>query len=154
MMRRLAENLVRAAMNNVDIWRSISALEEKGWNEPAIADALAQPVRTIQATEATGPMLEVMAEGLTPSDDQLRTIAAAGHDEQVQVWKKYKPKKGYDLAWHEVARALAKRRMPFPAAKFDEKLAQAYCIGHNSARGRATSTHAQGLHGATRSRRL
>ena len=38
-MESLSENLVRAAMNNVDIWRAIERLEKEGWNEQAIADA-------------------------------------------------------------------------------------------------------------------
>src|ERR1019366_7707427 len=50
-------------------------------------------------------------------------------EEQAQVWKKHKPKKGQtDIAWHEVARALAKRRMPASAAQFGEDLAKAYGI--------------------------
>ena len=54
-----------------------------------------------------------MALGSMPNEEQLRTIAAATRDEQAQVWKKHKPKKGEpEVAWYEVARALAKRRMP------------------------------------------
>jgi len=64
-----------------------------------------------------------------PNEEQLRTIAAATREEQAQVWKKHKPKKGQtDIAWHEVARALAKRRMPASAAKFGDDLAKAYGI--------------------------
>jgi hypothetical protein len=59
----------------------------------------------------------------------LRTIAAATREEQAQVWKKHKPKKGQtDVAWFEVARALVKRRMPASAAKFGDDLAKAYGI--------------------------
>ena len=39
-------------------------------------------------------MLDVMALGSMPNEDQLRTIAAASREEQAQVWKKHKPKKG------------------------------------------------------------
>jgi ParB family transcriptional regulator, chromosome partitioning protein len=131
-MVSLSENLVRAAMNSVDIWRGIDALEQKGWNEPAIADALALPVRTIKRLKLLAhlhpPMLEVIANGNMPSEDQLRTIAGASRDEQAQVWKKYHPKKGRELCWSEVARALAKRRIPFSAAKFGDDLAQAYGV--------------------------
>jgi ParB family chromosome partitioning protein len=68
-------------------------------------------------------MLDVMALGSTPNEEQLRTIAASTRDEQAQVWKKHKPKKGQtDVAWFEVARALAKRRMPASAAKFGDDL--------------------------------
>ena len=75
------------------------------------------------------PMLDVMALGSMPNEDQLRTIAAAAREEQAQVWKKHKPKKGQaEVAWYEVARALAKRRMPAKAAKFGDDLAKAYGI--------------------------
>ena len=40
-MRAVAENLIRASMSSVDIWRAIERLEAQGWNEQAIADALA-----------------------------------------------------------------------------------------------------------------
>ena len=74
-------------------------------------------------------MLDVMALGSMPNEEQLRTIAAATREEQAQVWKKHKPKKGQtDVAWYEVARALAKRRMPASAAKFGDDLAKAYGI--------------------------
>jgi ParB/RepB/Spo0J family partition protein len=131
-MESLSENLIRASMNSVDIWRGIDALEQKGWNEPAIADALALPARTIRRLKLLAhlhpPMLDVMAGGNMPNEDQLRTIAAASREEQAQVWKKYKPKKGQDFHWYEVSRALSKRRIPFSAAKFGEELALAYGV--------------------------
>jgi ParB/RepB/Spo0J family partition protein len=132
LMRSLAENLIRASMNSVDIWRGIDTLEKKGWNEQAIADALALPVRTVKRLKLLAhlhpPMLDAIAAGNAPTEDQLRTIAAASRDEQVQVWKKYKPKKGHDVSWYEIARALAKRRIPFSAAKFGDDLARAYGV--------------------------
>ena len=131
-MGSLSENLIRAAMNSVDIWRAIEALEKQGWNEQAIADALALPARTVRRLKLLAhlhpAMLDVMAAGNMPNEDQLRTIAAASREEQAQVWKKYKPKKGEDFYWHEIARALSKRRMPFSAAKFDEDMAHTYGI--------------------------
>jgi len=132
-MRALAENVIRASMSSVDIWRKIDQLESLGWNEQAIADALAQPVRTVRRLKLLAhlhsPMLDVMALGSMPTEDQLRTIAAASRDEQAQVWKKHRPKKGQtEVAWHDVARALAKRRMPASAAKFGDDLAKAYGI--------------------------
>jgi ParB family chromosome partitioning protein len=131
-MESLSENLVRAAMNNVDIWRAIERLEKEGWNEQAIADALALPVRTVKRLKLLArlhpPMLDVMARGSMPSEDQLRTIAAASLEEQAQVWKKNKPKKGDDFSWYYVAHALSKRRIPFAAAKFDDELARAYGV--------------------------
>ena len=132
-MRPLAENLIRASMSSVDIWRAIERLEAQGWNEQAIADALALPVRMVRRLKLLAhlhpAMLDVMALGSMPNEDQLRTIAAATPEEQAQVWKKHKPKKGQtDVAWYEVARALAKRRMPASAAKFGDDLAKAYGI--------------------------
>ena len=74
-------------------------------------------------------MLDVMALGSMPNEEQLRTIAAASPEEQAQVWKKHKPKKGQtEVAWFDIARALAKRRMPASAAKFGDDLAKAYGI--------------------------
>ena len=132
-MRSVAENLIRASMTSVDTWRAIERLEAQGWNEQAIADALALPVRTIRRLKLLAhlhpAMLDVMALGSMPNEEQLRTIAMASREEQAQVWKKHKPKKGQtDVAWYEVARALAKRRMPFAAAKFDDDLAKAYGV--------------------------
>jgi hypothetical protein len=117
----------------VDIWRAIERLEAQGWNEQAIGDALALPVRTVRRLKLLAhlhpAMLDVMALGSMPNEDQLRTIAAATGEEQAQVWKKHRPKKGHtDVAWHEVARALAKRRMPASAAKFGDDLAKAYGV--------------------------
>ena len=131
-MRAVSENLIRASMNGVDVWRAIQSLEAQAWNEQAIADALALPVRTVRKLKLLAhlhpPMLDVMATGNMPNEDQLRTIAAASREEQTQVWKKNKPKKGQDFYWHDVARALAKRRIPFSSAKFDDELAQAYGV--------------------------
>ena len=132
-MRAVAENLIRASMSSVDIWRAIERLEAQGWNEQAIGDALALPVRTVRRLKLLAhlhpAMLAVMALGSMPSEEHLRTIAAATREEQAQVWKKHKPKKGQvDVAWYEVARALAKRRMPASAAQFGDDLAKAYGI--------------------------
>ena len=132
-MRAVAENLIRSSMSSVDIWRAIEQLEAQNWNEQAISDALALPVRTVRRLKLLAhlhpPMLDVMALGSMPNEDQLRTVAAATREEQAQVWKKHKPKKGQpDVAWYEVARALAKRRMPASVAQFDDDLAKAYGI--------------------------
>ena len=132
-MRSVAENLIRASMNSVDIWRAIERLEAQGWNEQAIADALALPARTVRRLKLLAhlppAMLDVMAQGSMPNEEQLRTIAAASPEEQAQVWKKHKPKKGHtEVAWFDIARALAKRRMPASAAKFGDDLAKAYGI--------------------------
>jgi ParB family chromosome partitioning protein len=132
-MRSVAENLIRASMSSVDIWRAIERLEAQSWNEQAIADALALPVRTVRRLKLLAhlhpPMLDVMAFGSMPNEEQLRTIAMATREEQAQVWKKHKPKKGHpEVAWYEVARALAKRRMPASSAQFGDDLAKAYGV--------------------------
>jgi ParB/RepB/Spo0J family partition protein len=131
-MQSLSENLIRASMTSVDIWRATETLEAQGWSEEAIADALALPVRTVKRLKLLAhlhpAMLDFMAQGSMPNEDQLRTIAAASRDEQAQVWKKHKPKKGHDVYWHEVARALSKRRIPFAAAKFGDELAKQYGV--------------------------
>jgi ParB/RepB/Spo0J family partition protein len=131
-MQSLAENLIRAAMNSVDIWRAIETLESHGWSEQAIADALALPARTVKRLKLLAhlhpAMLDFMAQGSMPNEDHLRTIVAASRDEQAQVWKKHKPKKGHDVYWQEVARALSKRRIPFAAAKFGDDLARQYGV--------------------------
>ncbi len=131
-MRAVSENLVRAALGSVDIWRATQTLEAQGWNEQGIADALALPVRTVRRLKLLAhlppAMLNVMAQGSMPNEDQLRTIAAAAREEQAQVWKKHKPKKGQEVHWHEIARALSRRRMPFTAAKFGDDLAKAYGV--------------------------
>jgi ParB/RepB/Spo0J family partition protein len=91
-MRSVAENLIRASMSSVDIWRAIERLEAQGWNEQAIGDALALPVRTVRRLKLLAhlhpPMLDVMALGSMPNEEQLRIIAAATREEQAQVWKK------------------------------------------------------------------
>ncbi len=132
-MRAVVENLVRADMSSVDLWRAIQRLEAQGWNEPGIADALALPLRTVRRLKLLGllhpPMLDAMAAGSMPNEDQLRTIAAATREEQAQVWKKYRPTKRHpEVSWWEVARALAKRRLPATAAQFDDALAAAHGV--------------------------
>lgn len=132
-MRAVAENVIRATMSSVDLWRAIERLEAQGWNEQAIGDALALPVRTVRRLKLLAhlhpPLLDVMALGSMPNEEQLRTIAAATREEQAQVWKKHRPRKGQtEVAWYEIGRALAKRRMPASAAKFGDDLARAYGI--------------------------
>jgi ParB family chromosome partitioning protein len=94
-MRSVAENLIRASMTSVDIWRAIERLEAQRWNEQAIADALALPVRTVRRLKLLAhlhpAMLDVMAQGSMPNEGQLRTITAATREEQAEIWKKYKP---------------------------------------------------------------
>ena len=157
-MESLSENVIRASMNPVDLWRGIEKLEAQGWNEQAIADALALPVRTVKRLKLLAnlhpPILDAMARGDMPSDDQIRTIAAATIEEQTQVWKKHKPRKNERTNWFAVANALAKRRIPFSAAKFDAEIAAKYGVewhddlfGPGDEDGRYT-TNGEGFYGA------
>lgn len=132
LMDALAENVIRASMTSVDTWRAIVSLEAQGWNDQAIADALAQPLRTVRRLKLLAhihpPMLDVMARGDMPNEEQLRAIAGATLEEQAQVWKKHKPKKHESTNWWPIASALSKRRIPFSAARFDEELAGKYGV--------------------------
>ena len=73
-------------------------------------------------------MLDQMAKGDMPSEQQLRTIASASLEDQKQVWKAHKPKKDETAAWWSVANGLSKTRMYARDASFGEDLAEAYGI--------------------------
>lgn len=131
-MRSAVENIAREPLNPVDQWRAIERLVALGWTEESVAAALALSVRQIRRLRLLAnilpAMLETMARGDMPNEQQFRTIAAASHGEQSEVWKRYKPKKGEHASWWEVARALTKSRMLAKDASFDEELAKAYGI--------------------------
>lgn len=73
-------------------------------------------------------MLDQMVLGDMPNEQQLRTIAAASLDEQKEVWKAQKPKKGQPAAWWQIANALSKTRMYAKDARFGDDLREAYGI--------------------------
>ena len=131
-MRSMVENSVREALNPVDQWRGIERLVALGWTEEAIALALALPVRQIRKLRLLAnvlpAMLEQVALGDMPSDQQLRIIAAAGQVDQKEVWKAHKPKNGDTAPWWQIANALTKKRMYARDASFGDELAQAYGI--------------------------
>lgn len=131
-MRSMVENSVREPLNPVDQWRGIERLVALGWTEEAIAVALALPVRQIRKLRLLAnvlpAMLEQMALGDMPSEQQLRVIAAAGQVDQKEVWKAHKPKKGDTAPWWQIANALTKKRMYAKDASFGDDLAQAYGI--------------------------
>jgi len=54
-MAAMSENLVRVSMNPVDTWRGAQRLETQGWNEEAIAGALAFGPGDPQAEAAREP---------------------------------------------------------------------------------------------------
>lgn len=132
-MQSFAENIAREPLSPIDQWRAVERLVALGWTEESIALALAIPVRQIRKLRLLANilpgMLDQMARGDMPNEQQLRTIAAASQEEQAEVWKKYKPKKQHpQVSWWEVARALTKTRMLAKHASFGEDLAQAYGI--------------------------
>ena len=131
-MRAVAENVVRAPMSPVDLWRSIEDLASKNWTEEAIATAFAVPLRQVRKLRLLGAihpaMLEHMGRGDMPEERYLRTIASAPLSEQAAVWTKQKPKKGQTAAWYAIANSLAKRQMFARDAKFGEKEEAAFGI--------------------------
>ncbi|MBB3302256.1 ParB/RepB/Spo0J family partition protein [Rhizobium sp. BK077] len=131
-MRSMVENIAREPLNPVDQWRGIERLVALGWTEEAIAVALALPVRQIRKLRLLAnvlpSMLDQMAKGDMPNEQQLRTIAAASSEEQKEVWKAHKPKKGDTAAWWQVANGLSKTRMYARDASFGDDLRLAYGI--------------------------
>ena len=132
-MRSLATTITHEQLHPVDLWRAIERLVALGWTEEAIGIALAQSVRQIKKLRLLAnvlpAMLDHMARGDMPNEQQLRTIAAASLREQKEVWKANKPSKGDpQVSWWSVANALAKTRMYARDASFGDDLAQAYGI--------------------------
>jgi ParB family chromosome partitioning protein len=132
-MRSLATSITHEQLNPVDLWRAIERLIALNWTEESIAIALAQSVRQVKKLRLLAnvlpAMLDAMAKGDMPNEQQLRTIAAASLDEQKEVWKANKPSKGDpQVSWWSVANALTKKRMYARDASFGDELAQAYGI--------------------------
>lgn len=131
-MRSMVENIAREPLNPVDQWRGIERLVALGWTEEAIALALALPVRQIRKLRLLAnvlpAMLDHMSRGDMPNEQQLRTIAAASLDDQKEVWKAQKPKKGDTAQWWQIANGLSKTRMFARDASFGDDLREAYGI--------------------------
>jgi len=131
-MRNMVENIARENLNPVDQWRGVERLVALGWTEEAIALALALPVRQIKKLRLLAnlfpSMLEQIALGDMPSEQQLRIIAAASVEDQESVWKASKPKKGDTAQWWSIANALNKKRMYARDASFGDDLAASYGI--------------------------
>lgn len=131
-MRSMVENIAREALNPVDQWRAIERLVMLRWTEEGIAAALALPIRQIRKLRLLAgvlpAMLDQMAKGDMPEERQLRVIAAAAVEEQAEVWKKHRPKKGDTTSWWSVVQALEKRHMFARDAKFGDDLGRAYGI--------------------------
>jgi len=131
-MRSMIENIAREPLNPVDQWRGIERLVALGWTEEAIAVALALPVRQIcklrLLANVLPAMLDQMAKGDMPNEQQLRTIAAASLADQKEIWKAHKPKKGDTAQWWSIANGLSKTRMFARDASFGDDLREAYGI--------------------------
>ncbi len=131
-MRAISENLVRADMGQVDRWRAMQALAAAGWNEAAIAEALGMTTRNIAQARLLAnicpAMLDQMSKNDLPQPRELRIIAAATAEEQAEVWKQHKPKRGHEAEWGRVAHALNKPRLLARDAKFGADAAAAFGI--------------------------
>ena len=131
-MRAVSENVVRAAMSTVDLWRSIESLASEGWTEEAIASAFAIPARQVRKLRLLASVhpaiLDQIGAGDMPKEQELRTIASASREDQESVWKKNKPKKGAGTVWWQIAQALNKTRFYAKDAKFGEDERAAFGI--------------------------
>ena len=131
-MRAVSENVVRAPMATVDLWRAIESLASENWTEEAIASALAIPVRQIRKLRLLATVhpaiLDQIGAGDMPKEQELRTIASASREDQAAVWKKFKPRKGEGAIWWQIAQALQKTRFFARDAKFGEAEREAFAI--------------------------
>lgn len=87
---QLAENLVRAAIHPVDVWRRVRDLAAGGRPLTNIAKSLGRDERDIRRWERLGrlaPEMLELAEIQMPSDSQLRRIASASPKQQRAVAK-------------------------------------------------------------------
>ena len=119
-------------MATVDLWRAIESLASENWTEDAIAAALAISVRQIRKLRLLAnvhpAILDRIAEGDMPKEQELRTIASASREEQAAVWKKRKPKKDEGVVWWQIAQALEKHRFFAKHARFGEDERAAFGI--------------------------
>ena len=131
-MRAVSENVVRAPMATVDLWRAIESLASENWTEEAIASALAISVRQIRKLRLLATVrpaiLDQIGAGDMPKEQELRTIASASREDQAAVWKKFKPRKGEGALWWQIAQALQKTRFFARDAKFGEAEREAFAI--------------------------
>jgi ParB family chromosome partitioning protein len=131
-MRAVSENVVRAPMAMIDLWRSIESLASEHWTEEAIASALAIPVRQIRKLRLLATVhpaiLDQIGAGDMQKEQELRTIASASREDQAAVWKKLKPKKGEAALWWKIAQGLEKTRFFAKDAKFGEEERAAFGI--------------------------
>jgi ParB family transcriptional regulator, chromosome partitioning protein len=131
-MRAISENVVRAPMSTVDLWRAIESLASENWTEEAIASALAVSLRQIRKLRLLATVhpaiLEQIGAGDMPKEQELRLIASASREDQAAAWKKLKPRKGEGALWWQVSQALQKTRFFARDAKFGEAEREAFDI--------------------------
>lgn len=133
-MRSLAENVVRAEMCSVDLWRHVEAMlgSDQGWNEQGVATALNMSVRAVKRLRLLAnihpAILDHMAKGDEPDPDDLQILANAPLEEQEAVWKQHKPRKGQEASWWSIVNPLRKRRLMRKDARFDDDLARKFGI--------------------------
>src|SRR5271165_3807729 len=131
-MRAVSENVVRAPMATVDLWRAIESLASENWTEEAIASALAVSLRQIRKLRLLATVhpaiLDQIGAGDMPREQELRTIASASREDQAAVWKKFKPKKGEGVIWWQMGQALQKTRFFARDGKFGEAEREAFGI--------------------------
>ena len=133
-MRSLAENVVRAEICSVDLWRHIEAMlgSDQGWNEQGVATALNMSLRSVKRLRLLAgihpAILDHMAQGDEPDPDNLQVIANAPLEEQEAVWKAHKPKKGGEASWWSIVNPLRKRRLLRRHARFDDAMARKFDI--------------------------
>jgi ParB family transcriptional regulator, chromosome partitioning protein len=131
-MRSVVENVARAPMATVDLWRAIESLASENWTEEAIADALAVPLRQIRKLRLLAnvhpAILDQIGAGDMPNERELRTIASAPREDQAAAWKKLKPKKSEGAVWWRVSQALEKTRFFAKDAKFGKDERAAFAI--------------------------
>ena len=148
-MRAVSENVVRAPMATVDLWRSIESLASENWTEEAIASALAIPVRQIRKLRLLATVhpaiLDQIGAGDMPRENELRTIASAPREDQAAVWKKLKPKKSDVAIWWKICAGA--RKDPLLRQRRQVRRGRARGIRHRLAggpvrgRGRGQSLH-------------
>lgn len=131
-MRAYGENFGREELGPVDRWRAIEAMAAGGWTDDAVATALNLSPRNIAQLRLLAhicpAMLDQMARGDMPNERELRVIAAADREEQDQVWKGNKPKRGERAHWPSISYALAKACFYARDAKFGADEAAAFGI--------------------------
>ena len=131
-MVSLSDNLVRASMTSVDIWRGVEDLEKRGLERAGDRRRAQSPGAHHQAPEAarTHPSADAGRDGT----GQHAVGGPAPHDRRGEPrgtgagLEEEQAKEGSRGLLARIAHALSKRRIPFSAAKFDDDLARAYGV--------------------------